>query len=290
MRKTVRYFITGMLIFSTATLAGNFGCTFGNSSIVITYDANGGDVFPYSETVVAGTIVILPMPIYKGYIFGGWYAQDGMKVGTAGDGYIVNNAMTLYARWMPEGSMDYSEIYAYERGVSRYYVNYEIHYYVNDALLNKVLSDAYFDSYAAAWAFSFTGGVNPMPYYEEVWTDGVNRWWVEYERGNYRVEIEDTGDRTRTVYYGPLLPGTFVAPTTLSFTEEGHTNQIEGVQGVVTTSEKWLLEDPGYFGGDEPIIVYEYWWVTTYVGWVYGMPDIYTVRIVPANNVIHSCR
>ena len=290
-RKIVSFLpIFMVVVASMVALLGNSSCAIGDSSVIITYDANGGDVSLVSEVVQVGSSVILPTPTYQGHVFCGWYNNAGVAVGVAGASYIVSETMTLYAQWMPGWSVGYTEKYAYERGHSLYYVEYELHYYVNGGRYETYVANAYFDNYASAWAFSLTGGPVPIPYNELIWIDNVNRWWVVYERDNYRIEIYDEGDKITRVYYGHLFPGTDEAPPFWFFTVGEYTGQIAGMQGQAITSETRLIEDPGFFGGDEPIIIYEYWWTTTYSGWVNGDPDVYSIHIVPVNGIIYSCR
>jgi len=291
MQKIARLsFIAMIMVVFIVTLLGNTQCVFGESSVTVIYDANGGDVYPTSEVIFAGSSVILPSPTYGGHTFCGWHTSAGKVAGLAGASYTINGDTTLYAQWMPSWSESYMEKYAYHREYSLYYVEYELQYCVNGGRYETYFASAYFDNYAAAWAFSLTGGPIPIPYNEQVWIDSINRWWVAFEIDNYRVEIHDVGDKTTRVYYGSLFPCTYEAPPVWLSTIGEYTSPITGVQGAVVTAETYLYEDPGYFGGDEPIIIYEYWWTTTYSGWVFGEPDVYTIYIIPVNDIVYSCR
>ena len=66
----------------------------------VTYDANGGTCGTDSATY-QGTVLTLPTPTRTGYTFKGWYtaANDGTRVGGAGDKYTPNANITLYAQW-----------------------------------------------------------------------------------------------------------------------------------------------------------------------------------------------
>ena len=67
----------------------------------VTYNANGGEVSPASETVYAGDSVTLPTPTRTGYDFTGWYtaASGGTKIDDAGAPYTPTANITLYAQW-----------------------------------------------------------------------------------------------------------------------------------------------------------------------------------------------
>jgi len=273
-------------------LVSSLGCACQNgNSVVITYNANGGDVSPAFETVPTGGSVVLPPPTFGGYIFNGWYTKAGMRAGSAGYSYIVNETETLYAQWTPSGSAGYVEKYAYVPGYSQYYVEYEIQYCVNEFRYEVQVASAYFDTYSAAWAFSLTGGPSPALSTEYIWVDGVNRWWVAHEAPSYYIEIENYGDEHTYPYYGTgIFPGTDLAPDLWDFRVEEYYAQILGVDSEKVGLITRYIDDPGYFGFDDEIIVHESWWTVTYSGWVLGDPDVYTVRIVPINDVIYSCR
>jgi len=71
------------------------------SEVTVTYNATDGNVVPQSETVIAKSSVTLPTPSRSGYTFTGWYSalSGGTRVGGAGDSFIVETNVTLYARW-----------------------------------------------------------------------------------------------------------------------------------------------------------------------------------------------
>ena len=69
--------------------------------IIITFDANGGQVStPSKEVTVNGTYGELPVPTYTGYVFNGWYTRvtDGTKIEESTLVTITEN-QTLYAQW-----------------------------------------------------------------------------------------------------------------------------------------------------------------------------------------------
>jgi len=289
MKKRMLCFDAVIVLFCLFALIGGGGCT-GGTRVVVEYNANGGDVSTPFDATTAGSSVILPSAAFSGYIFGGWYDYNMVRVGTAGTSYVVSETITLYAQWIPSGFASYSEKYSYERGSSLYYVEYEIQYYVNDFRYDSQPAVAYFDSYASAWAFSITGGPTPTPYYEEIWIDSVNRWWVAGERPNYLVEVEDLSGEGIYTYWGPTFPGTELAPDFWPFEVGDYTARIVGVAGPSEYRYTEYDEDPGYFALHDPIRVHEWWWSTVYTGWVYGTPDVYMVRIVPTNGTIYGCR
>jgi|GEM_PF-6178333 len=71
------------------------------SGVTVSYNATGGTVAPSSETIIAGGSVILPAPIRSGYQFNGWYSalSGGVRVGGAGDSFVVMTDTLLYAQW-----------------------------------------------------------------------------------------------------------------------------------------------------------------------------------------------
>jgi len=243
---------------------------------------------PLSETVAVGSSVLLPLPTLEGYVFNGWYTQSGSRVGLAGGKYVVNETVVLYAKWTQD---QYSESlkYAYEPRVSKYYVDYVIQRSVNGYVYDTYFDSAYFDSYAAAWAFSTTGGPCPTLAFEEVWVDSVNRWWVTDVRDSYEVVVYLENSETYITYYGPDYPGTNLAPVVIVVTIGEYSSYISGVAGESISIETIYDPDIGYFGTDEAVVVFETWWTTSYSGWVYALPDIYMTQIIPANGIVYCC-
>ena len=290
-KKPLLLFTALVIVLPIITLASSLGCTSGNNDVVVTYNASGGNVFPLYENIPAGGSVLLPLPIYEGYVFNGWYDQTGTKAGAAGASYVANETITLVAQWTPnEWYGEYLPLYSYEYGFSLYYVDYEIQYYVNDFLFNTHSASAYFDSYATAWAFSLTGGPIPIPYYEERWIDGVNRWWITDEQASYEVYVYDEHNEEGKVYYTGLFPGTAYADDYITVTIDDYTNNVFGTAGPAERRVTHYDKDPGYLEGTDEIEVTESWWTVSYAGYVYGTPDIYTIRFVPTTGIIYDCR
>ena len=70
------------------------------SEITVTFDANGGTVSPSSMIFkISGTYNNLPVPIKEGYVFNGWYTENGEKADNSG-GLIIESDHTLYAKWV----------------------------------------------------------------------------------------------------------------------------------------------------------------------------------------------
>lgn len=88
-------------------------------SCCVTFDANGGTTDLNAVDVAIGDgLEALPEPVREGYVFDGWYTEDGQLVT---EGYTVDGAVTLYAKWTNATDMDgwYTENgvwYYYEDG------------------------------------------------------------------------------------------------------------------------------------------------------------------------------
>ena len=67
---------------------------------VVTYNANGGECATASANY-EGTALILPEASNSPLYFVGWYdaAENGNKIGTAGDEYTPTANITLFAHW-----------------------------------------------------------------------------------------------------------------------------------------------------------------------------------------------
>ncbi|MCL2615444.1 MAG: InlB B-repeat-containing protein [Dehalococcoidia bacterium] len=283
-------------------LVGSIACGDGPVSEVvnctITYDANGGTISSDAETVPIGGRIVLPSAKRISYIFLGWFTDPsaGTKIGGASDGFQVNESITLYAQWEMSDWYEEYLVYPYERGESQYYVCYEIRWYINGFLADFYVDNAYFDTFATAWAFAHSGGPNPTPVDNQmVWIDGINRFWaIADPQESYEVVVVNHHSEEILVYFESFdstMQGTYYAPDQV-FVEmlDGISGYINGTPlGNIIIKDTLYTNDPGYFGWED-VTVIESWWSTIYAGWIYGEPDYYTIEIVPVTDVIYSCR
>ena len=72
------------------------------TTVIITFDANGGTVSPASNTYTAyaeyGT---LPTPVRSGYTFVGWFTASTGGTRVTESSVVPDSAITLYAQWTP---------------------------------------------------------------------------------------------------------------------------------------------------------------------------------------------
>ena len=69
------------------------------SQVTVTFDANGHGTAPAAQTVMAGQTITRPAdPSETGYVFGGWYKEQGC-VNAWNFSDPVNASMTLWAKW-----------------------------------------------------------------------------------------------------------------------------------------------------------------------------------------------
>lgn len=75
----------------------------------VTYNANGGSCGTSSEKYT-GTALILPTPENGDKNFDGWFTatEGGTRVGGAGDSYTPTEAITLYAQWSYNVTVNYN--------------------------------------------------------------------------------------------------------------------------------------------------------------------------------------
>ena len=80
----------------------------GDHTGTVSFDANGG-IADYSQlTYTAGQAIALPGANAAGKFFTGWYADDGSKLGNAGDVIVPEDGQTVTAQW--EDDPDYGYI------------------------------------------------------------------------------------------------------------------------------------------------------------------------------------
>ena len=79
------------------------------NSVTVSFDViYSGGTNPQSQTVAEGSTIYLPSASRSGYIFDGWYtaSSDGELAGKAGEGYVANSDVTLFAHWTEEQPED----------------------------------------------------------------------------------------------------------------------------------------------------------------------------------------
>ncbi|MBR6033602.1 MAG: InlB B-repeat-containing protein [Clostridia bacterium] len=110
------------------TYRSNTGVIRKNVEVILTYNVNGGaeeiepiTTYKITQTTISGStdiycpIVILSqtIPTRSGYEFGGWYSEEECinKIGDPGDEYVLNEDVTLYAKWTlntTDGNVSYT--------------------------------------------------------------------------------------------------------------------------------------------------------------------------------------
>ncbi|WP_044297569.1 InlB B-repeat-containing protein [Robinsoniella peoriensis] len=75
----------------------------------VQYDGNGGTAEKSQDSVKVGESTTLPNASRENFDFLGWFttSENGEKVGNAGDTYIPENNVTLYAQWEKKFSVIY---------------------------------------------------------------------------------------------------------------------------------------------------------------------------------------
>lgn len=66
------------------------------NSFIVTFDAKGGTEVAPMETNADGKLTTLPVPVLSGYVFSGWYTEDGVQVTTD---TVFSADTTVYASW-----------------------------------------------------------------------------------------------------------------------------------------------------------------------------------------------
>lgn len=66
------------------------------NSVIITFDSKGGSSVAAVEANAEGKLTTLPVPVLSGYVFSGWYTEDGVQVTTD---TVFSADTTVYASW-----------------------------------------------------------------------------------------------------------------------------------------------------------------------------------------------
>ena len=103
MNKKLIFIFVAILILCAVVLSACKDKPIDPTTVTVTYEINySGGSNPQAQTVEKGATVYLPAVSRDNYDFEGWYtaSTDGTLVGKAGDSYLANADITLYAHWI----------------------------------------------------------------------------------------------------------------------------------------------------------------------------------------------
>ena len=83
--------------------------SFGENTVEVTFDANGGNVSPETSLINKGSTVRLPEAVRTNFYFGGWTTEDGTEVTSES---VFQEDTTLYAKWNPYTLENWQDYYA----------------------------------------------------------------------------------------------------------------------------------------------------------------------------------
>lgn len=92
--------LTGTLNSNTSVYL-NF--TTAPTTVTVSFDSQGGTVFPSRELTIGGTYGTLPTPTKANYTFGGWYTNTSYTTKIESSSIVPSSNHTLYAKWQPIG-------------------------------------------------------------------------------------------------------------------------------------------------------------------------------------------
>ena len=223
---------------------------------VISLDPNGGQCDKDYVLVVPGQVAAqLPVPTRMGYVFGGWYLDDGTQL-TSANLSVYSKSMTAVAKWTPE-----QYTVTWNTGDGKIITVRRTASYVEGATLGTLSSGAaiyYGDTltatYEVAEGFTMAGKgaetvevtgdvtastiyVNVAPKaYKVSWKTGTG-YTIAVKRTSSPYKGAATGalSNNAEVYYGDVLSVTYTAAKNYKVTSSGKTSIV--VSGDVTSSD-----------------------------------------------------
>ena len=102
MKKKIAFIFVALLVLCAVILTACKETPIDPTMVTVTFDVNYSDGDnPLAQTVEQGATVYLPAVSRDDYDFDGWYSTStgGTLVGKAGDSYLANADVTLYAHW-----------------------------------------------------------------------------------------------------------------------------------------------------------------------------------------------
>lgn len=226
-------------------------------SFTIRLDACGGTVSPESVTAYCGSAIgnLLPTPERTGYVFAGWYTEDGEKV-TPTTTLSGSGEITLYASWDAsaytitwENGTGYNVIVKrtespYADAATGTLANGEAVYYGDVLSINYKASAGYSIKSKGSTSITVTDDVTSDDIYATaelvpytVTWDTVTGGTITVKRTSSPLAGKDTGTLNSgdTVYYGDVLSVTYKAKTGYTIKDKGKTSIT--VKGNVTSDD-----------------------------------------------------
>lgn len=154
----------------------SFSVTVSGSSYTVYFDANGGEVQPFSTTVANdGTYGSLPTPTRSGYTFEGWYTSrnDGQLI-TSGTTVNLADDQTLYAHWKKNSTQSQATVYFDDVNPDDWFaesVQWAIERGITVGTSNTKFSPYETCSVAQILTFIWRANGSPEPTFANVFTD-----------------------------------------------------------------------------------------------------------------------
>lgn len=244
-------------------------------SFTIRLDACGGTVSPESVTAYCGAgIGDLPTPEREGYVFAGWFKEDGEKV-TSSTVLTATEDITLYAHWDASAfTVTWENGTGYTVTVKRAESPYanaaigeltsgEAVYYGDVLSITYKANAGYSISTKGSKAITVTADVTSDDIYATTklipytvtWNTGTG-YTITVKRTSSPLAGEATGTLTsgETVYYGDVLSVTYKAKT-------GYTKNTSGKTSITVTGD--VTSDDIYMTVEAKSITYNIVYVSS---------------------------
>ena len=171
----------------------------GGTAHPVEYELNGGTLpGDYPSSYRPGEILDIGNPLKDGFVFSGWYTDDGMSLFFDGDTSGMSGTLRLHARWVgsPAGHyIQFSETGECERGMSSYVMtgteNRMFHYESqrNGMLFTQTMGTALYD-------YTQIGEKSVVPTFHSGWEYAMEGWRYQ---GTETIETVN-GDKECEVY------------------------------------------------------------------------------------------
>ena len=187
----------------------------GKQPVKVTYDANGGSVSPSSETKYYSDVYgTLPTPTRKGYVFSGWYAENGNSEVTSSTKVSYSEDHKIIAKW---SSGEYKLSFEANGGnpVSNKAVNFEKTY--------GELPIPTKDGYTFKGWFTSANGGTQVTSSTTVTTDSDHKLYAQWDANKYTIRFDGNGETSGATASLPMVYDESKSLTANGFTKAGYT-------------------------------------------------------------------
>lgn len=142
-------------------------------SVKVSYDTRGGSEVEDSVGVVGSAFTAPANPVYEGYVFGGWYADESCTSGYTFSVFPSEN-LTLYAKWNESADYSYVSYYGNGKFIKTQPVTKSANFAEPELFDDSIIYSGWYEDEEMTEIYTFGGTLSQnLSLYTTYYTDGL---------------------------------------------------------------------------------------------------------------------